>query len=423
MDYSFLSANFLSSLATTVEPFAILDKRLFTLREVKERPEQNSLDYGGLLYELRESEKIINLEKEFFQEKKAELEKLIAGKILRSSVGKAYHLEQEIASLEANQQFFQETYFEKFILVDVFNAYFNREGKKYEPKNVAEQVPMMRDFVEMLSAGEDSLSRSIPQKLLLLKGQGYELYPASKGSGQLRFRGKEYDPRRSLSLQELAANYEQSLKQKIEKNLASHSQEFKSKINNLLQQKKELEKLLKLGSIKRHSTKQKSAQEGNISFSKQGTDYLIRLTVPPFFIKREEEYYPFPEAVLGLELGTRDHQVRIKGIPNIYNRPYKHPFVWDNFASGICFGEFSFVDHFALDFQRYLPCHEETASLIANILRQGERILTSAYINDDLSPVKSIERCSASVGKNENDVRRYAQTRNIAVRIFDNDRS
>jgi len=417
MKADFFSSNFLSSFAYTREPFAILGNRLFTLREVKERPKpkQNCLQINHDFYELRESDKISNLEEEFFRLREDELKDYLFERIVHRENDVSKGLKQ----IDNDYQNLQTTTLETFILVDVFNAYFNRENSTERKVNsVTENFD--NSLLEKLYSQENVLPEQLKnKKILSLKNQVYELTTKiSRPDRLLNFRGKNYSLRMMSNLRDLVNDYEHNLLVKVGKFVEEHAGTYQMQLKNLQQQRKELDRLLIL------QANNSFIQEGNLSFSRKGkTDYTLKLRVPDFFIKRDGEYYPFPEAVIGLELGSRNNQVKVKGIPNVYNRPYNHPFVWSTFDSGICYGNFNFAEHFNLNFQHYLSCNEETASLIANMLRQGERIMTSAYINNSFAPVNSIERCSTSVGRTREKAERYAQRRGLKMEVFDNDQA
>ncbi len=408
---NFFSNNFLQAFAYSEEPFVVYSGRVYTLRK-SNGPCGSFVSFLGNPFELRESEKVVERERIFFEQNKNNIEEYISSYINSNYGQRARSLQENITERRNHFESIQDTSIEKFIMVDVFDQFFGQNTTSSTNHDFTDvEIPSVQPVVEGISTGV--LKSITSSDLFTISNKCYELlpHPVQNENTTIHFHGRSLYPKETyFDIQQLASWYNQALKKKVQTYAEEQSTSFLQILTQLENQRREIDNLLQ------NEQRIPTASRGSIAFSKSGeNEYTIITTIPPYIIKAEEKFYHFEEAKIGIQIAARGNNVQIRGEPNIYNRPYTHPFVFSSFNSGLCFNGFPWKEEYDVEWNKYYPLDSMTANRISQVLHRGVILMTDSYgyKEEDFVPVRRIGYCDAEIADNISDAKRFAQGKGI----------
>ncbi|MEK6917005.1 MAG: hypothetical protein AABW92_04635, partial [Nanoarchaeota archaeon] len=278
-----LSGSFLRDFYYTNEPFGVLDGRLYTINKANNTNTKNFLSINNEFYIINESEEIEILEKKLFLQRKGEIESAVSAYI-DSNIGKIKEGISNFNELNNYYKSFENNSVEKFLMVDVIDAY------NHSDKNVSININL-DDFNEhQMPSIEDLIPKknflgTITKDFLVFEHNVYLLEKIdSIMKNFVILNNKQYAINQNMLLKELCEKYETRLTKNIYDNLDKNKKELSSALEILSNQKKELDKRIKLE--KNYSSRANKGY-GNIRVEKKGSNhYNLILTVPPYIIEK-----------------------------------------------------------------------------------------------------------------------------------------
>ncbi len=416
-----LSQTFLTRFFYSQEPFAIIKGRLYTL--VRGLDSEIKLYFLDEIFGLEESEEISQLEKQLFLQEQDVLERRMSKYIL-NIVSKFKTNLIELKELGNIYQSLKDTSIERFIMVDVFNAY-NHENhgvvkevltSEYEKLPEIQRMPTVRD----LFSRDNSLDALIEScGIFVFEGLCYKLVYNDNSNDWIDFRDLPLYLKPWIKLEELCMQYSKSLNSRIKKKAEEHAQDFSHILSLVKKEKTNLRKAINQNTSFSGRT---SGSRGHISFRKKSSNiYEIRVNVPPYIIGKSGYFYAFSGTVLGLDLKIKGNEIMLKDKPKVVALPYKHPFVY--LDGNICYGNLNWAEQRKIIFGQYYDMSNKTAiaKKIAQAMREGERTLLKGYIGNNVDPVNNIDSCDCQVGASLSNAKTYALRHNIPLeRIIEN---
>ena len=123
---------FLGTFTITNEPFVILEERIHTLHRTNGDHNDNFLCYSGETFSIEESVAVTFSEKSYYDQRKDEVEREVSRIIRKKFVDPLKKEKEELQRIDNFFSTFQDDSIERFIMVDVFEAYHSR----YNPRNI-----------------------------------------------------------------------------------------------------------------------------------------------------------------------------------------------------------------------------------------------------------------------------------------------
>ncbi|MFH1406053.1 MAG: hypothetical protein ABIG52_02440 [Nanoarchaeota archaeon] len=412
------SKNFLKAFKHTKEPFAILKGKVYTL---KKGDGEERLEFLNQKYGLSEAESVVGREKDFLERNKEQLREYIDNQI-QNFFELIKSLQDNLKKRKKESLSLQDSSIEKFIIVDVFNAYFNK---------VEVNIPKLKEIkIPANNISIDELIKNIPPSALeklrtiIIRERCYQLSKEIVVNGPvLHFKKETFFLKPAGLLDDLVEGYEKELQSKVDRHIIKNSKVYVEVAQALQQQQEILESVIK---VKKNILVRSNENEEKINYLKKDRNrHTALLEIPPYIIQKNNNYYLFGKTELGLEISLKEGKAVIKEKPDIYSRPYQHPFVWDKESLGICYGDLDWNK--IIDFGEAYELNTDLAFRIAKMLKQGARVLTKAYLGkagQDFIPVKRIEDCGFLIAESYREAKKYARKNNLPLkRIFDNDRT
>ncbi|RME15066.1 MAG: hypothetical protein D6797_07465 [Bdellovibrio sp.] len=426
--------SFLSSFAATNEPFAVLEDRIWLL-EKADFQNNNYLCYSGEFFLLQESVYVPFLERDYYEQRREEVEREASRVIKQKLVDPLNRKKTELESLDNLFSRFQDDSVERFIMVDVFNAYhtrYNPREVEEEPEQNAEissvnipELSLPQLTVSDLTGIKTVLSRVVGERILCLNSNVFSLVKNSSKNPlntHLLFKGKRYELEPLGKISEIESAYQQELFGNVERQVLRRSSDFQVLLEQLRSLKKEREERLK-EEQKKYSL-HTSYESDEIGFRKTGFDtYEVYIKLNPFIIKKNNEYYAFRKQIrIGTTLAANGSTLRITAPARVLTPPYHHPFVRDD--NSICYLVNTKKDRWselgisfeAQDFSDKKN-RKRLAKQVALTLNEGAEALTRRYRQGTI-PVKDLTP--------ENFPEEYlpggrSEAESLGLKIYDND--
>ncbi len=385
-----LDSNFLKEFLLSKDSFAILDGRVHTLHMTNGHfSGENFLQYLGKKYALEEAEEIHVLEQELFEEYKAQITDYMSWVIQSKILSKIDELKSQVQSLGNVYDSIQDNSVERFIMVDVFNAYNHENRNSNEPEvpdvsqfddiPTLEHIPGIEDLNSSLTSLEGILLQN--NRIIVLGGRVFRLRDCGNetASGHVKFAGCQMAISYWRDLSDLMGEYEQRLLNRIEAKALEHGKVHIDYIKRLLSFKSALEQGI---SSKSRYSGITSSHRGKIGFQKSGSNrYRISISVNPFLIEKEGKYFAFGNVDLGIDLEVCNNSLQIVAPAVVLNMHYRHPFVHSN--GSICYtgGTRNRWDDLQVKFNDMysLKKPKTLAKKIAQVMRQAEKNLETGY--------------------------------------------
>ncbi len=397
MKKSFFLNNFFNFFYRSRESCLLLDGSIYSINNFKDSfCKEDHVSFSGQNYWLNKGQSFEEQENDFFMNNKSGLEKLISEKVKQNS--KEFEkLNKSLANQNNYLKSLRSMQIEEFIAFDVFNEFCPDESSSVSTIHSKSKVPLPE--VEDIFSEKSVLGSVLPsQKVLLINRTCCNLKPVSGAYDLLvTFNGQKLCPDKPVSFRSLIQNYSGALQKKVGSFIDSNLKEFQNAITDLADHKSKLDNLVR----SREDLKKKSRySKEHLRFEKSSSNsYKIIITVPPYVIKRGGNYYFFSKAEVDIDLTAQGDSVCVNTKPNLYNRPYSHPFIWGKRDSGMCFGDLNWKDVISKDWawKTYYPISDpKTAKKIALVLQRGQQLLTSSYrYNKEgrMNPVSDIDSC------------------------------
>ena len=410
-----LSGNFLQNFHFSQEPFAIIGGRFYTLSRSNGINGHYSFSLLGKAYALDESEEVSQLEKNFVLSRRTDIERMMSQYIQKNLVDKIQAEESEVARLQNYYESAQDASIERFIVADVFNAYYHEDKTsdctERTTADLSLKVNNQPSIKELLTADNSLNPLTQGSGFMAIAGRCYLLEECgikNEREGYVAFGKRAFRLQQWLQLEELCKLYGAKLAERIEKKAAEHGQRFAPILHELSRQKKEL-----LEQNKRANSD--TASLGEIAFSKIGrNEYEISVALPPYIIEKKGKYYRFEAVRIGTAITAENGLVRIKGPPKILSGQYTHPFVT---GDSVCYGEINWASDPGVSFNRSYRLSErkKTAKRIAEVIRRGKLTLEFGYLGKNVLAWHPIEDCNCEIASSRADAERYARSQGISL--------
>ncbi len=410
---------FIKDFDLSKEPFAILEKRIYTLHKKSNltNPE-NFLYFLGQKYTLEESEEISLLENEFFDLNRKKIEEFMSSLIQSEFINKIKSLDSTIRELTNVYSSLKGNALEKFIKENIFVAYYNLKPTKDKDsitdKIRTSNVEVRYPSVDELKSEKNSFINLFgDKKLLILLGRCYNLEIVDSKrelSEYIRFKNNFFKISHYCFVEDLEKKYLEGLIKRIMGKSIEHGKKFYEEIIKQRSNKKE--------SLEQELNRKRSDKLGILGFEKINDDrYKLYILVNPYVIKKDNNYYFIKKAVrVGTELLVSSDSLKIVYQPRIFDMPYNHIFVRDD--GGICFGTFRWVSVGVIFDHWYNLKNPDLAEKIAGVLRQAEDNLTLGWIGTPgMDNPSAFDNCLLTGGRKEA-LRLVGEER-----IFDNDKT
>ena len=410
---------------------AVLQGRVYTL--IENDPHLNGgnfYQYRGQQFSLEKAEEVVDMEQKLFESREqhilAYMRWVVDFKLTRRAEERGAQLEGLKKKLESAQ----DDSVERFIMVDLFNAY-NRESRGSSSSNSdvnTEGLTALTDIktnepeLSHLRATGSTLDELLGGKGILVKGGCcYKLNcarPAGRNGEFVHFNGSRMYPNGSCETQELERRYQQSLAARIESAALSQGIVY----SRMLEEQRGAIQQLESGLASNGSySNQQSGTRGQIGFRKLGSGkYGIFIEIPSFIMAVEGNYYAFGTARLGTTLKVQDQKVMVEESPRILNMPYFHPFVWPD--SLVCYNGAGGWQGLGIKFKHWYDIGDKrTARTLALVFKQAKMIMEQGYISEDIHPVFDISQFTP-IATSQSGAKQYARSHSIPYeRIIEND--
>src|SRR3989344_4975543 len=265
--------NFLKNFYYSGESFAVANNRLYTFGDKSENTGRHiSLEEGT--FSLHESEEVSELEKMLFR---------------------------------ADREF-SDYSVEKFIMIDVLNAYNHRTGKAGIDilQEISLAMPKPEDF-----APKNQIASLFGNKagIAAHKGKTFSLEKYNGGKKHLRVSSRKYSLKPYKSLKQLCEEYNEVLRTHISSKMMAEENKLLNVLDAINRKKENVEKGI---DMQKNYKKFAGKGDGSIKVRKLGMDeYMVLLSVPPYIIEKDSRYYYFREAELGMPVRSDGHRVMV----------------------------------------------------------------------------------------------------------------
>jgi hypothetical protein len=430
MSQNILSEHFLSHFLYSQEPFAVIGGRLYTLSKTNGRSgDKHEFHFLGKTYALDESEEVSQLEKGMFIARSSQIEEMMSQYIHLKFLSKITKTKAQLQHIKNVYASAQDDSIERFIMIDVFNEYNHerREGQSKKEVKVSnwDNIPEINRRPEVYELISDSNSlESLIGSLgfIVINRKCYNLDKnrghRDENKGYVIFGNYTLDLMLWMPLEELCKRYTENLACRINQKADEHGKEFVKIIEQINREKTQLS-----DAINSRASTRTSDKRGEIGFNKIGEgDYEITVTIPPYIIEKNGEYFAFGAIILGTKIRARNNRVMISDKPKVMNMPYIHPFVWPN--SSICFGDLNWTKQRDVRFNHWYDLSDKKAlaKRIAIVMRAGKTNIERGYVGSTLTPVRDIHNCDCYIGNRRKEAEGYAKANGIPnERIIKND--
>ncbi|AJF61956.1 TPA: hypothetical protein HA239_02650 [Candidatus Woesearchaeota archaeon] len=408
--------NFLKNFYYSGESFAVANNRLYTFGDKSENTGRHiSLEEGT--FSLHESEEVSELEKMLFRADREFADYLVAG--FNFIIGDIEKLRGQLKSAEDAYLSISDYSVEKFIMIDVLNAYNHRTGKAGIDilQEISLAMPKPEDF-----APKNHIASLFGNKagIAAHKGKTFSLEKYNGGKKHLRVSSRKYSLKPYKSLKQLCEEYNEVLRTHISSKMMAEENKLLNVLDAINRKKENVEKGI---DMQKNYKKFAGKGDGSIKVRKLGMDeYMVLLSVPPYIIEKDSRYYYFREAELGMPVRSDGHRVMVLEPPRVLNVPYKHPFVYT--SGKICYGNFDWSKNH-LKFSQWYSLSagrgEKLAKGIAEMIRRGKILLERGYVGNPI-PVNLISNCDCKIAEDSVNAGFYALNNDISPdRIIKND--
>ncbi|MDD5178640.1 MAG: hypothetical protein PHT54_05185 [Candidatus Nanoarchaeia archaeon] len=412
---------FLSFFELNNIPFAIVEDRIHTVE--KNTDSKDSLHYNFKKYGIEQSEEVLVLEKEFLEKNKELIENYMAWYIDKNFLSKINDSRARLHNLKESYEKIQDNSVERFIVVDVFNKFNNREIEK-NLDNKAEEI-LNSSFVRSYPRISDiqlkySLLGYVLGNALVMDHRVYDLeINSDQNADCLFFRKHKFNLQFKSPLINLKQTYSGLIKKAVEESALSFGQSFSEVLSS---QKKVLDSLEGLVNRENSFKNNNRAEDHNIGFEKMNNNiYGIYMNLSPFLVKKKENYYHFEKAKIGFAIKVDGTTFRINDAPRILDGYYVHPFV--NVTGYICFGKTDW-ESIGVNFTReydFYRSRDASAETLANILRRGEMNLTRGHFGKMVNGFSDFSNIPI-IARSRYEALNYARRNSIPEwRIYNND--
>ncbi len=429
-----LSPTILDRFASTREPFAILDSRIYTIE--KESPISNGdcWECAGGRFALFESDELRVFRNSYFEDDREKIQGYMSWVI-------DFKLRRRVETLAKEVSGKCVDYYSKLkrqsldqFLIDIFNIFSHKRDIEVNLEDAEEEINVDTSIdsypsIEQLYPLDTQIYNIISRPgVLVVNGMCYQLrenLPISR-HGTINFKGRKYNLIPLIGLDKLSQEYRIQLVGRIEEVALQHGSKFSEQIDMLNSKSKEYEEKIVGGESDGGVTR----KVGNIGYEPmEDNDYLIYAEIEPYILEKNGRYYVFndgeKEGSKKVEVGTvltiSSGSVIIQGAPMVLNMPYFHPFVYDN--GSICYD--GGQDRWAHHDIKFLP-HQYSlgqnglARKVATLLWEADMNITQGYLGQNPDPVYRLSRFN-SIAQNESDAKAYARSHGIDERrIFKN---
>ena len=430
-----LSPNLLRCLELTRESFAIVGERLYTLHlNSQNRKTKNFLHSASIVFPLEESEKLCNLENEYYEDNGTVIEKQMSNIIFQNYISKINQSSSTIKSLEkVLSQTSSQRDIVQFITVDVVNAYkrISQETRKkitsnkFKPKIISNSINPQKYKIETPPI-EGLISEKTclgvlkkGKNLLSMGGKVYELVKSNQiyPDEFVKFSGNKYSIVFWKNLSELENEYSKA----IEKHIYDKAMNYGTKYSSTLSEYCAMEDNLKRQS--RHvnlSKKEVEVKSGRIGFNKlSNLKYRIYIELDPYLIKKNNKYYKFDSLKLGTDLIVNSKTLSIAAPCEVLQKEYySHPFVRRADNNKICYAGEQIWARLGVKYNhKYNLNDNNLARIIGNVLHAAHQIITTGYTLKSIIPINNIsEFTPLPVGSPE--IRKYHYYDNDSTKHF-----
>ncbi|MFW5887817.1 MAG: hypothetical protein ACOCUH_03360 [Bacteriovoracia bacterium] len=413
----------------TEEAFAVIGDRLYTAE--RSNGSEKKLCILDRCYDLEVSEKISSLERKLLEENKDRVQNILNSRINRAQENLQKE-KQQLINLKQQYDTLQTAGVEKFVLVDVFDDYYNRQSSNEVSKesnfdSVVPEVPGMPS-VDSLYDQASAMNMLAGDLGFLSIGKNCYKLEYKKNSdlknGYVKLGKRIYNLRKWKSLKEVRDLYTSKLEQKIKLYGDKHKDRIKNEALKLQEHNKKIHE-----QIKKYSCVGKSRTDGVLSFNDLGNNrYEIRHYIEPFIIEKtfnnKKNYYAFSACEISFEIKVQKNQIRIENEPRVHKSylPYTHPFVFQSPRAGeICYDHYKWKQKKNVEFKKLYPMNKSTARKISNVIRKGRYSLERGYLDEGLTPVRHPDRLNCKIGNTRQEALNYARGNGIPEsRIINN---
>ncbi len=426
-----LSEHFLRNFFYSDEPFGVIKGRIYSISRTNGNFNgRDALHILGKPYALDESEEISVMENILFSEKSKEIEEMMTEHIRVKYLQSIDRNKAEIEKMQNIYASLQDSSIEKFIKVDVFNAY-NHENREIKEENFStkkyDNIPDIGKIPvgEIISSKQNALENLLEGiGFIAIRGRCYYLYEngnhKNQQDGYVMFGGKVYGLRSWNTVEGLLSKYTERLSERIKQVAEEHGKVFAEILGGMYKEKKTLNDSIsnkKIGNGKSH------ARRGEIGFKKvNDNEYEVSVDIEPYIIEKDNNYFAFGSVKIGTTITARRNKIMISDAPRVLSMPYLHPAVWAD--SRICYGKLNWGKSVGAHFNEWynISNRKGIAKIIAKVLKRGRNVLTRGYVRSSESNVHSLEECNCKIAENRKDAKIYAKKNGIKLeRIIKND--
>ncbi|MBT5022585.1 hypothetical protein HOK51_02125 [Candidatus Woesearchaeota archaeon] len=398
---------FLNSFKLAGEPFFIRGDRLYTLE--LSNGFCNSEQFLSLMerkYPLERSVDISNLEYTSFLKQKNSILNFMEKHIRNNFISKLESSEKKVIRASGLYEQNRLSSIERFIREKIIPEYAEvakrfLDDKSIKTPNLIKKVSKVKaesfDVNSFVWPGIEDLKSDISRLDKIIEKEGVLIvggrcYSASRSkskslSDYVKAGSSFYSLDYMCCVDELDKIYKQEL--------VKFFQDTSNKQGNILVPliKQNNQKLSNLTDAVNKSVDQKFGNIGYKCVSEH--KYQIFLKFNPFIIKKDDQYYKFPELKLGTDLIIKNNMLEIVAAPQVLgSKPYLHPFVWSD--KRICYSGDTKRWHFiGIDFGKKYPINSEqnqndVAWKVALALSEGFKVIHKGYIGNKIIPVNNL---------------------------------
>lgn len=430
-----LSPNLLRCLGLTRESFAIIGGRLYTLHlNRKNRKTKNFLHSSSTYFPLEESEKLCNLENEYYEDNGAVIEKQMSNIIFQNYISKINQSSSAIKSLEKIlSQTSNQRNIAQFIAIDVVNAYkrishetrskitsnrfkFNTISNLTDIQKYKAETPAIDELISNKTC-LDVLKKG--KNLLSMGGKVYELVKSNRTNHDefLEFSGNKYSIVFWKNLSELEKEYSRTIDKRIYDKAMHYGNKYSSVLSECCAREDNLKRQSKQINI---SKKEVEVKSGRIGYNRLSDSiYRIYIELDPYLILKNKRYYKFDSLKLGTDLIVGSNTLSIAAPCEVLQKEYySHPFVKRSDNNKICYAGEKIWARLGVKYNhKYNLKDSNLARIVGNVLYAASQIITTGYTLKSIVPINNISNYTPlPIGSPE--IRKYTYHDNDNIKQF-----
>lgn len=404
-----LSPNLLRCLELTRESFAIVGGRLYTLHlSNQNKKTKNFLHSASTIFPLEESEKLCNLENEYYEDNGTAIKKQMSNIIFQNYINKINQSSSAIKSLEKIlSQTSNQKNIAQFIIIDVVNAYrrVSQETRSKITSNQFKSNPIsnLTDSQQKYKVETPPIDELISKKtclevlkkeknLLSMGGRVYELIKSNQTNLEefVEFNGNKYSIVFWKNLSELEKEYSKSIEKDIYDKAINYGRKYSSALSEYCAMEDKLKRQSRQVNL---SKKEVGVKSGRIGYNKfSNSRYRVYIKLNPYIIKKNKQFYKFDSVKLGTDLIVDSNTLSIAAPCEVLQKEYySHPFVKRANKNKICYAGEEIWARLGVKYNhKYNLTDNNLARIIGNVLHAAHQIITTGYTLESIVPINQI---------------------------------